>query len=74
MPFILRGVCLLGVDSVMAPKPKRLEAWRRIAADLDRRKLEAITTRIGFDDIIATAEAITEGKVRGRVAVDMTTV
>ncbi|MEC9344419.1 MAG: MDR family oxidoreductase [Pseudomonadota bacterium] len=74
MPFILRGVALLGVDSVMAPKALRLEAWRRIVTDLDKSKLAAITTTISFDDIVDTARAITEGKVRGRVAVDMTRV
>ena len=71
MPFILRGVALLGVDSVMAPKARRLEAWSRLVTDLDKGKLAAITTTIGFDDIVETATAITEGKVRGRVAVDM---
>lgn len=73
MPFILRGVSLLGIDSVMAPLPLRKEAWRRLDAELDRDKLARITTTIGFDDIIATAEAIVAGRVRGRVAVDMTT-
>jgi acrylyl-CoA reductase (NADPH) len=72
MPFILRGVSLLGVDSVMQPKQKRIEAWGRIAKDLDLKKLEAITTVIGFDDIIETATNIVDGKVRGRVSVDMT--
>lgn len=72
MPFILRGVSLLGIDSVMQPKAKRIEAWSRIATDLDLKKLEAITTVIGFDDIIETAHNIVDGKVRGRVAVDMT--
>jgi len=70
-PFILRGVSLLGIDSVMAPKPVRLEAWRRIASDLDHGKLSALTTVIGFDDIVATATDIVEGKVRGRVAVEV---
>ena len=72
MPFILRGVALLGVDSVMAPKSLRLAAWKRIAADLDRDKLASLTTEAGFDDIVKTAEAIVEGKVRGRVVIDMT--
>ena len=71
MPFILRGISLLGIDSVMQPKEKRVEAWERIASDLDVEKLEKITTVIGFDDIIPTAKSIIEGKVRGRVAVDM---
>ncbi|MCB1384837.1 MAG: oxidoreductase [Nitratireductor sp.] len=73
MPFILRGVALLGIDSVMQPRERRIEAWNRIVADLDLARLDAITTTIGFDDIIATATDIVDGKVRGRVAVDMTT-
>ena len=60
---ILRGVALLGIDSVMAPKELRLEAWNRIVADLDLSKLEAITTEIGFDDIIGAAKDIVEGNV-----------
>ena len=72
MPFILRGVALLGIDSVMAPKPLRIEAWNRIARDLDRTKLASLTSEVGFDDIIKTAEAIVDGKVRGRVVIDMT--
>ena len=71
MPFILRGVALLGVDSVMASKELRKEAWSRIATDLDMSKLAALTTEIGFDDIIQTATDIVDGKVRGRVVVDM---
>ncbi|MFP1630467.1 MDR family oxidoreductase [Zhengella sp. ZM62] len=71
-PFILRGVALLGVDSVMAPRERRLEAWQRLASDLDMAKLEALSETIGFDGIIDTAKAIVDGKVRGRVAVDMT--
>ncbi len=72
MPFILRGVALLGVDSVMASKELRLEAWGRLVSDLDMSKLDAITTEIGFDDIIKTATDLIDGKVRGRVVVDMT--
>jgi len=72
MPFILRGVALLGVDSVMASKALRDEAWGRIASDLDMDKLASLTTEIGFDDIIQTATDIVDGKVRGRVVVDMT--
>jgi acrylyl-CoA reductase (NADPH) len=71
MPFILRGVALLGVDSVMAPRELRIEAWDRIAAQLDMKKLDALTTTIGFDDIIAAANEIVAGKIRGRVIVDM---
>jgi acrylyl-CoA reductase (NADPH) len=70
-PFILRGVSLLGIDSVMAPRPLRLEAWRRIATDLDRAKLAALSTTIGFDDILQAGRDIIDGKIRGRVVVDM---
>ncbi|RWE72818.1 MAG: oxidoreductase, partial [Mesorhizobium sp.] len=70
-PFILRGVSLLGIDSVMAPKPVRLEAWRRIGADLDLKKLSTLSRTIGFDGIVAAARDIVEGKIRGRVVVDM---
>lgn len=72
MPFILRGITLLGIDSVMAPKKRRMEAWRRISKELDLDKLERLTTEIGFDDIIGTAHDLLDGKVRGRVVVDMT--
>jgi len=71
MPFILRGVSLLGIDSVMAPKPLREEAWARIATDLDAAKLASLSKTIGFDDIIESAHAILDGKIRGRVVVDM---
>ena len=70
-PFILRGVSLLGIDSVMAPKALRLEAWRRIGTDLDHAKLSAISAKIGFDGIIDAAKAIVDGRIRGRVVIDM---
>ncbi len=70
-PFILRGVALLGIDSVMAPKALRLEAWKRIGRDLDAAKLASIATTIGFDGIIDAAHDIVEGKIRGRVVVKM---
>jgi acrylyl-CoA reductase (NADPH) len=70
-PFILRGVSLLGIDSVMAPKNLRLEAWRRIATELDHAKLAALSTTIGFDGIIDAAHRIMDGTVRGRVVVEM---
>src|SRR5690606_24175903 len=65
-PFILRGVSLLGVDSVMAPRELRLEAWRRIGTDLDHSKLTALSTLMPFDAIPNAAHDIMEGKVRGR--------
>ncbi|GLK80718.1 MDR family oxidoreductase [Methylopila turkensis] len=70
-PFILRGVSLLGINSVTVPKPIRIEAWGRLAKDLDRAKLAAMTRTVGFDDIVPTATAIVEGKVRGRVVVEI---
>jgi acrylyl-CoA reductase (NADPH) len=71
-PFILRGVSLLGVDSVMAPRPLRLEAWRRLASDLDRAKLAQISSTIGFDGLLDAARSIIDGRIRGRVVVDVT--
>lgn len=68
-PFILRGVSLLGIDSVQCPKNRREEAWRRLDSDLDRGKLETMTTQIGLPDVIETAGTILEGKVRGRIVV-----
>lgn len=70
-PFILRAVTLAGVDSVMAPRALRQEAWRRIETGLDAAKLATLSTTIGFDGIIPAAEAIMAGKIRGRVVVDM---
>ena len=70
-PFILRNVALLGVESVMCPKPKRIEAWNRLVQDLDLAKLANITQKIAFEDIIPTAQALLDGKVRGRVVVEV---
>ena len=70
-PFILRGIALYGIDSVMAPQTLRLEAWARLARDLDPAKLDAITSEIGLGEAIATAGALLEGRVRGRVVVDV---
>lgn len=70
-PFILRGVSLLGIDSVMAPKPLRIEAYARLARDLDRDRLTRLSTTIGFDGIIPNAEAILAGQVRGRLIVEI---
>jgi acrylyl-CoA reductase (NADPH) len=68
-PFILRGVSLLGIDSVQCPQNLRQEAWRRLESDLDRGKLETMTTQIGLGDVIETAGTILDGKVRGRIVV-----
>ena len=68
-PFILRGVSLLGVDSVYCPQPLRREAWRRLAVDLDRAKLAAMTSEVPLSGVIETARTIVDGKLRGRHAV-----
>ena len=71
MPFILRGVSLLGIDSVMAPKKPRLAAWARLASDLDPAKLDVIATEIPLAAAIAAASDLMEGKVRGRIVVNV---
>jgi acrylyl-CoA reductase (NADPH) len=68
-PFILRGVALLGIDSVYRPRADREEAWKRLETDLDRAKLADITTEIGLSDLLAIGPQIVEGKVRGRIVV-----
>jgi acrylyl-CoA reductase (NADPH) len=70
-PFILRGIALLGIDSVMKPKGMRFVAWERLARELDRQKLAELSTTIGFGEVIDTAKKILEGKVRGRVIVEI---
>ena len=69
MPFILRGVTLAGVDSVMAPIELRRKAWSRLATDLDPAKLETITEEVPLEAAIAKAHALMDGRVRGRVVV-----
>jgi acrylyl-CoA reductase (NADPH) len=69
MPFILRGVTLAGVDSVMAPIGRRREAWSRLASDLDASLLESMTSEIGLDGAIDAAEKLMAGQVRGRTVV-----
>jgi len=68
-PFILRGVCLLGIDSVMCPIELRKTAWSRLASDLDRTKLAEITDEIGLDQVIDAGAKILAGQVRGRIVV-----
>src|SRR5277367_5391095 len=68
-PFILRGVSLLGIDSVMCPLPLRREAWQRLETDLDRSKFAAMVSEIGLADVIAAGRRIVEGQVRGRIVV-----
>jgi len=68
-PFILRGVCLLGIDSVMCPISQRKIAWSRLATDLDPTKLSEITHEINLDQVIGEAGKILAGQVRGRIVV-----
>jgi acrylyl-CoA reductase (NADPH) len=70
-PFILRGVTLAGIDSVMAPKAARIEAWGRLAQDLDRDKLNALTVTRPASDVSGLAAEIVAGKVRGRVVLEL---
>jgi acrylyl-CoA reductase (NADPH) len=69
-PFILRGVTLAGVDSVMRPRTERLEAWRRLAQDLDMKKLAALTEEITLEQVTERAAKFLEGRIRGRLVVD----
>ena len=68
-PFILRGISLLGIDSVMCPLELRKIAWSRLSRDLDRRKLAEITHEIGLDEVIAAGSNVLAGQVRGRIVV-----
>jgi acrylyl-CoA reductase (NADPH) len=68
-PFILRGVSLIGIDSVMCPSAHRETAWRRLETDLDRKKIAAMANEIGLDEVIGAGRSIVEGKVRGRIVV-----
>jgi acrylyl-CoA reductase (NADPH) len=70
-PFILRGVRLIGIESVYCPKPERLAAWRRIARDLDRSQLDGMTRAIALAEAPAVAAELLAGRVRGRVVVDV---
>ena len=70
-PFILRGVTLAGVDSVMRPRADRIRAWSRLATDLDLDKLGCIGHAIGLSEAIPMAKELLEGRVRGRVVVDV---
>ena len=68
-PFILRGISLIGIDSVMCPLPHREAAWRRLEADLDHKKVKAMASEINLDEVIAAGGRIVDGKVRGRIVV-----
>jgi acrylyl-CoA reductase (NADPH) len=71
MPFILRGVKLIGVDSVMCPLERRNAAWKRLAKDLDMDKLAALTSHQPLDNVVTAAGDLMAGKVRGRVVIDI---
>jgi acrylyl-CoA reductase (NADPH) len=71
MPFILRGVRLIGVNSVTTPQSRRRAAWARLERDLDLKKLHALTTHVKLQDVPRIAAEIVEGKIRGRVVVDV---
>ncbi|QIE43447.1 oxidoreductase (plasmid) [Rhodobacteraceae bacterium SC52] len=68
-PFILRGVTLAGVDSVMCPQADRVGAWKRLASDLDFTKLEEMVSEVALEDVVATAPKFLEGQVKGRIVV-----
>ena len=69
MPFILRGVTLAGIDSVMAPLAKRQRAWARLARDLDPNLLESMIDEVPLEGAVAKAHDLMAGRVRGRVVV-----
>jgi len=69
-PFILRGITLSGVDSVMRPRNDRLEAWRRLTQDLDLKKLDLLTEEIGLSQATERAASLLQGQIRGRVVVN----
>jgi acrylyl-CoA reductase (NADPH) len=71
MPFILRGVILRGVDSVMAPAEPRLSAWARLARDMNLDLLETMVTEIGLSDVCGVAPDVLAGKITGRLLVDV---
>ncbi len=70
-PFILRGVKLIGINSVTTPLPRRQQAWNRLARDLDLKTLAALTTHVKLEDVPRIAAEIVAGRVRGRVVVDI---
>lgn len=70
-PFILRGISLVGVDSVMCPRSTRLEAWRRLASELDIDKLDLITNEYTLQEAMYLASDLLDGKIRGRIIIDV---
>lgn len=71
IPFLLRGINLLGIDSVLCPMPRRLEAWKRLARDLPKDRLEAVTETAGLAQVHGLAGSILRGRVQGRTVVDL---
>ncbi len=71
MPFILRGVTLAGIESVNAPRPMREKAWSRLARELDRGKLAAMTRHVSLEEVPGAGAEIVAGRVRGRIVVDL---
>ena len=71
MPFILRGVTLAGIDSVMRPKADRIEAWNRLATDLDMSHVEAMMVNCSLAEALELAPQQVAGQTRGRVVVDV---
>jgi putative YhdH/YhfP family quinone oxidoreductase len=71
LPFILRGVNLLGIDSVYCPRPRREAAWQRLARDLPLDKLDAMTRVVPFAELLALSPAILKGQIRGRTVIDV---
>lgn len=72
-PFILRGVTLVGIDSVMCPKQERIAAWERLAQGLDLTKLQDMATEVAFDQVLDVAPKLLDGQVRGRIVVPINT-
>ena len=71
LPFILRGVKLLGIDSVMCPMPTRLEVWRRLASDLKPAKLVETARQITIDELPSAFDTVLKGQARGRYVVKL---
>ncbi len=71
LPFLLRGVSVLGIDSVMCPKERRVAAWQRLAKDLDRERLKAMTQTAALAEVPALANSILKGQVRGRMVIEL---
>ncbi len=71
LPFLLRGVNLLGIDSNACPAPRRRQAWGRLVADLPMDKLDAMTSQAGLAELPRLADEILQGRVRGRIVIDV---